>query len=559
MKRTKQLIALLLAAAMLLVCFTGCKAEQEPNPTNDNSNPSGEPANSESAAVTEPEIKRGGNMTVSGNPTTDFWGVSNATGGEVAAIRCMYEPLGRYDSEGNLQPYLADSFETDLENNTLTINVTPKNIFQDGSEFNAEVVKWNLDMIKTYSPSRVSNFTECEVNGNSVVVHFESMDIYVLDTIGILMMSSKQAYESHVSGSDVDAAGNNLEAVTWCKANPSGSGAFTYSAEDSTDAIQVYKAWDGYRQEGMPYLDSITFVDTRGVDANTIVGGFMNGDYNYYNAATNLPAAKLLSENGVEAVYPDGTLGDSTVVTLAPNSVKETNDDGTPNALRDANVRKALAYAIDYDGFRVAIDSGFSTFATQLASPEMSCYDASIEGYPTNLETAKQLLTAAGYSESNKLKVKINSTKMNMPTATAIQGSWNSTGLVDCEIETVEFAAFRALYQSAAYDGFAIMVQGLGWHDPATSILKSFDANSYGASIVKADEVRALLLEAIASKDAAQRASKISAAVKLINDECLVIPLDLKSAAIFETSNLHGFSQSVTLGSEVSPESAWLE
>ncbi len=552
----KRLLSLVLVAALAFsLPLAGCgpAGSDSSAPPDGSSVPGTEQTNS-------PEVTRGGNLVLASSPITNYWGVSNFTGGEATQMHALYEPLGRYDTEGVMQPFLADSFEVDLEANTLTIGVTPAAIFQDGSEFNAEVLKWNLDTIKSYNATRVDNFTECEVVGDTVVVHFENVNLYAVNVFGVLLMSSKEAYDSHVSGTELDAAGNNLAAVTWCTENPVGSGPFyCNTAADATPAVTTLRAWDGYRIEGLPYLDSITIVDVRGVDNATLAGGIMNGEYNWVNCATNLMAAQMLQQNGMTATVNGNTLADTSIVSMMPNTVKETNDDGTPNALRDPNVRKALAYAIDYDGFRQAIDCGFSSFATQYAAPGTDVYNDDIAGYPTNTEKAVQLLTEAGFSESNPLKVKIHSTQMNMSTATAIQGEWNKLGLVECEIITVEFSAFRAQYTSASFDGFCIAVNGLGYPDAAASMSNFFAANSYGASIDGAEEIRGLILEAVRAKDVETRTVKLREINQIIYDGCLMIPLDLKGTVIFTTPDIKDHGCDRTANSDWTPELVWMD
>ena len=55
------------------------------------------------------------------------------------------EPLAREETDGTITPFLAEKFTCDKDALTMQIKLREGIKFHDGSELNAEVLKWNLD------------------------------------------------------------------------------------------------------------------------------------------------------------------------------------------------------------------------------------------------------------------------------------------------------------------------------------------------------------------------------------------------------------------------------
>lgn len=506
------------------------------------------------------DVVKGGQLVIAASKVSDFWCISNTTGGEQRALRIVYETLGRYDESGKMQGWLAESFTSDFNANTLTIKLNKGIKFHDGSELNAEVLKWNLDMDNMYRPSYVNSFKSCEiVDDYTVKVYFDALDLYAENVFGELMIASKKAFDDHVSGTEVDGKGNNLAAVTWCKENAVGTGAFTFDREnDYSTTEHVFRAWSEYRIEGLPYLDSIKVVNTSSMDSTTVLGGYMNGDFDM-GATVNLTLAKNLAETGFVEQTEGRNYNDTIIVMLVPNSVSNIVDGVETNPLANAKVRQALAYAIDYEGIQQSLDAGMTQLPTQLAAPGTPIYDESIKGYSYNVEKCKELLREAGYSETNKLQVKFNITQMNRDLTVAIQGEWNKTGLIDAEIRMVEYAAFKAETGSGSWVGFAIGQFGAK-NDTALSLQNSFGTTlqtAFGKGMQHDDEILDLAKKALASTDTETRVSYLKQANKLIADECLVIPINVKGSPFYAASYVHGLNMYGLTSNQWSPESAW--
>ena len=134
MKRTKKFLALFLAAMMTTLSFSGCASEPS----------------SSSSASQENTVKE-----VTFCESWDFEGgffslqapnVTNGTFGLYYFLTNFYETLVRYE-DGEIVPGLAERWEVSPDELTYTFYLKQGIKFSDGTDFNAEAVKINLDNI----------------------------------------------------------------------------------------------------------------------------------------------------------------------------------------------------------------------------------------------------------------------------------------------------------------------------------------------------------------------------------------------------------------------------
>ncbi len=91
------------------------------------------------------EITRGGRLRI--GQTSDPRSLHSTVAGELTICNSIYDPLINLDHELNPQPGLAESWETPDEK-TMILKLRKGVRFHDGTEFDAEAVKFNLEDIK---------------------------------------------------------------------------------------------------------------------------------------------------------------------------------------------------------------------------------------------------------------------------------------------------------------------------------------------------------------------------------------------------------------------------
>lgn len=395
-------IAALLAAGMslsLMVCGTGYAQESEP--------------------------QRGGVLYLSREGTmteTDLYPHMKQNTLTGISMTPAVEQLYYLDGEGNMVPQLASSWDVSEDGNTYTFHLQEGVQFHDGSEFNAEVAMWNLQQGKDVSEETSSTNADIEnmtvIDDYTLKVSFTEVNALTFLSFDSWMFSQK-AFEE-----------NGLE---WCSKNPVGTGPFKFD-HWTIDSELVYVANENYWIEGQPYLDGVTFKVIK--DNVALAAALQNNEVDGVN---NIQSTELIeSIKGIEGQVLMRQQNSGSFMSLMPCGLES-------SPLNNLNVRKALAYAIDYDAIVAAtFDTDTNTTSNQLAVPGTDFYSENVETYGYDLEKAVELLAEEGYSASNPLKVVLVSE--NNPVyktmCEAIQAYYLQSGVIECEINILESAAY---------------------------------------------------------------------------------------------------------------------
>lgn len=365
----KKLLSLLLVLAMVFA-LTACTAPAEPDPSE-----SDEP----SSDVTDPEAAKQGGVIKIGL-TQDFknslW-LNTRDQNDFVYTNCYIETLMVFDETGAPTPFLAKSVTANAEEKTYTIVLNEGIKFHDGSDFNAEVCAWNLQMYYdegTLSTSFLKQFDHAEVVDEYTVkvylTEWDSTFEYGLCRQAGLM-HSKQQY---------DKGGLEL-----CEQEPIGTGPFKFVSHEP-DISTEFERFDDYWQ-GKPYLDGIEIYVY--ADHTTANAALQAGEINVRFPDTPNDA-KELTELGftIQMVKVP-----SASVTICFNC---TNED---DPFYDVRVRQAAAYAIDRDAIMNALWGEYGSPITQYGIPGQAWYNDEVTGFEYNPEKAKELLAEAGYPD----------------------------------------------------------------------------------------------------------------------------------------------------------------
>jgi peptide/nickel transport system substrate-binding protein len=247
--------------------------------------------------------------------------------------------------------------------------------FHDGSDFNAEVAKWNLD-----------NMINARMQPD-----WASVDI--IDDYTVRVNFSKWTNTLPSSFSDasvvmafmVSKAAFDKNGLDWMRRNPVGTGPFKFDSYKQDVSFKAVKNPD-YWVKGKPYLDGITYIfiadpTTRKIAMETgeadMVVGVMAKDAADY-AALGFTADFVVSATA--ALIPDSANADS------PWANKK--------------VREAVEYAINREGIAEAFGYGFWQAPYQIPPRYTLIYDPDFTlGRKYEPDKAKQLLAEAGYPD----------------------------------------------------------------------------------------------------------------------------------------------------------------
>lgn len=288
----------------------------------------------------------------------------------------FYDSLTKQDSDGLVRPYLAETLESndDLTEWTLTLREGVE--FHDGTPLNADAIKSNFD-----------NHLNAEGSNLLGVLQFvDNVDVVDELTVQYNLSSPDAAFPDVLSGpagwpfspTAIDAQGADDYS-----SNPVGTGPFKFVSW-LRDGDLVVERNENYWQEGLPYLDGITFrVIT---DEEARFASLQSGD---------VDAMQTLRQSAVRQVRE-----------LAEDSDFESHDfignlaggqliNTTTPPVDDVRVRRALAYAINQPAILDILGgSDISPIATQWYSEESPWYSPRVaELWPTDdPDMARELL-----------------------------------------------------------------------------------------------------------------------------------------------------------------------
>ena len=333
---------------------------------------------------------------------------------------------------GEILPFLAESFEPDLENSEIRMKLREDVRFSDGSPFNAEAVRWNFQMSKdarALNPAILGTEVRDEYEIAILLDGYlnSGMNLVCSRTFGFV---SKENYEK------------NGEA--YAREHPVGTGPYLFK-ESVPGYRVVFEKNDNYWMEGRPFLDGLEYYEI--VDFMTQVNTMLS---------TGSDAADILDTVQVEQV---AQLRDSGVpVTLnnlpfGPASLNPSSrNEDSPFAKLE--VRQAVAYAIDRQALCDARGFGILTPAYQLIpegfkghldNPDYITYDPA---------KAKQLLAQAGYPNGFTTELRA-SVMSDRDMVVAIASMLEEVGIT-CDLAFLETAAMVQAGNSTGWEGLSL-------------------------------------------------------------------------------------------------------
>lgn len=357
------------------------------------------------------------------NPKIIGYPAEVTNNGPLPFLDPVIQALGRFNEKGDLAPWLAKDWTQSSKDKTITFNLRNGVKFSDGTDFNADAVKWNIGKYIEAKRSEVANIDSIDVvDKDTVKIHVKAWDSSTLTAIGFFVR--------YISPTAFNAHGKE-----WCYTNPVGTGPFLLDKWEMNVSVS-YKKNPNYWESGKPYLDGIKMLIMG--DEQTEVSSLQAGEVDGYQAANIDIANQLIKSKKYDVVLHKNGVGD-VGVGLIPDSVTK----GSPFA--DVRVRKAMCYAIDEKLLAKTFGKGYYTTTNQWGAPGTITYNPTVVGYPYNPQKAKELLKLAGYP--NGFKTKLFTGAGTKDLMTAIQAELAAVG-IDGEVVLCDEAKVQSLYFS---------------------------------------------------------------------------------------------------------------
>ena len=511
-KKIVRVMSAVMTAALMAAGMTACSGTSTPPTQQAGENAAAADAkkeNTTAGTAAAVSTASGDNIVTICYPdtlTTCFLPFSSSTGDRFSVAPAI-ESLGRQDAEGNVQPWLADSFTTDPENLTVTIKLKEGIKFSDGTDFNADAVLWNFDKMK-------EGGKESEL-GNPE--SYEKTDDYTITVKYSAWANNWENVLGEVYIYDPKAFDDNGE--DWASIHAVGTGPYVMSEYIPEDHISFVKN-DNYWQEGKPYLDGVKIVFM--TDITTQQAAFMNGEVDLLSTNDATLTQTLISQGfeSIAAQAPD--LGSIKYFMFASGDAE--------SPFHDEAVRKAVLHSIDWDGYVQSLTGGLGVKVTQFGVPGAWSYDDTVSLPEYNVEEAKKELADAGYP--NGFNTVISTISNNNNIATLLQASLKEIGIT-AEIKVMETSDFNSQKKAGTYDGGIITGQGASKMDFTNNYIRLYSSQgvNYLNMMDHPEDYETALFGARAAKTLDEKKDLLKTSSRLMQEHALVIPV----GAIFST------------------------
>lgn len=406
----------------------------------------------------------------------------------------IYEPLVRYGEGGEITPGLAERWEVSDDGHTMTFHLRSGVEFSDGTAFDAEVAKADLER---WVGKEDYSFLGLSAHATAVAAPDASTVVITLDEAypPALQELTYVRPTRFPSPKAFDASGAIVD--------PIGTGPYKVDSVSATEIVLVRN--DSY-WGGRPNLDKIEFKvipDTAARlaalqnDEVDIIGG----DYLAPLAAAD--AVTLKSASGISELTAPSQ---SNLVTLF-------NTETGNVALQDPAVRQAIAIALDRDGYAKALFAGYASPATELMPAGIPDAPQDPRTLTRDTEQAKQLLDGAGWSGTNvrskagtELRLDLVMQPELLPQAKAlseaVQADLADIG-IGLDIRSLDATSYSDALSNRAYDLQFFLTYGPPY-DPFGTLNDTFRTTT-GSSPYNTPELDALIDAAQAQDDPAAR------------------------------------------------------
>lgn len=333
----------------------------------------------------------------------------------------LFGTLLRPSSDGTrLDPYLADSWESNEDNSQYTFHLKQGVKFSDGSDVTAE--DWVFSLL------RARDTVESNWHASTDAV----ADVVALDenTIQVSLVEPRESFLSEISMFNnavqskayVESIGDEENQL-----KPMGTGPYM---------IKEWKIGEYILFEKNPYYWDADNVATPYIRFNVVSDSsarmlqLESGEADIINEVPFNSIAELDAKDGISALGVG-----STETQLVNFNVKH-------EILKDLRVRQALRYATDMDMIVDLVLSGFGTKATSYMTSSGLYYNEKLQPATYDVEKAKQLLAEAGYADGFNISIMCRADKPAYEEiSTILKEQWAAIG-VNLEINVLEKSAY---------------------------------------------------------------------------------------------------------------------
>ncbi|HSI66756.1 MAG TPA: glutathione ABC transporter substrate-binding protein [Planococcus sp. (in: firmicutes)] len=438
----------------------------------------------------------------------------------------IFETLLQTDENNEIIPGLAHTWEP-VDELTWSFQLQEGVQFHDGEEFNAEVVKMNLDRLLD------ENVGSPRYNLFEMITEVEAVDEFEVHITTEYAFTPLLSHLTHTGSSmlspaiieaDYEAMEGGADPFAEVNANPVGTGFFKYESWDPGSQIVLSKNEDYWDTPAK--VDSVTFRVVP--DSQVRAADLETGNVHIIDPVQPNEVARI-NESGVATVLQTPS---SSLNYLGYNVESEPFD----NKL----VRQAISHAIDRQGIIDGIYDNFGIPAVGPIAPGIFGFTDEIDTIEYDMDRARELLAEAGMEDGFTTSIWTNDNPLRESIAVLVQESLAELN-IEASIEVMEFGSYVERTALGDHDMFI-----LGWSNPTGDADRgmyplfhsSQKGNPGNRSFYENPEVDELL-------EAGRRETDPSAREEIYHEAAALLTEDAPMAFLLHTEYLNGIANNV--------------
>lgn len=325
----------------------------------------------------------------------------------------IFNTLLKVDDNGNIVPELAESYEY-VTPTELVIKLKQGVKFHNGDTLTSKDVIFSINRMLDKPASRVM------IDAISKV---EALDEY---TVKITLSKPSSpllfglAHPLTAILNEKDTLAKNDVIAT----EPMGTGPYKFIEWGSGEKIELV-AFDNYF-EGRPKIDTLTY---RAINENS-------------SRLAALETGEVDIAYGIDAI-DSGVVANNEnlqLISQPTTSTEYITFNTTKAPFDNKDFRKAVNYALNKQSMSDSIFMGKAKVANSIINPNVFGHSDAVEGYPYNVEKAKEYLAKSGIKNPS-FTLFVNDSTTRIQLAQIIQANLKEIG-IDMKIETLEWGAY---------------------------------------------------------------------------------------------------------------------
>jgi len=466
---------------------------------------------------------RGGTLKIASphNPTS-MDPIAGRHGSDHILLFPVFETLINIDLDTLMpQPGLAESWTTP-DPTTLVLNLRRGVTFHDGTRFDAEAARFNLERARTDNRSRVKIdlifVQSIQVTGEyQVTLKLSEPDVVLLSVLSDRagMMSAPKA---------VQEAGERYDRM------PVGTGPWRMDSWLDAEKI-TYSRFAGHWNRSAPYIDRLDVSIITEVNTALRTVASKQNDFVFQLAPQQIP---IIERSGLTLARGQ------TVATyhLYLNYAKPPLD--------NVKVRLAMCHGIDRDEFNQLTMGGYAEPTIQTLPKSHWAYNTELDGsYQYDPALARRLLAEAGYPNGIDIEMYIYNDQRSQQRGEVLVEQYKRSN-IRIQLRAVPGNELGAKFMGEQLGHAAFSVY-TGRTDPSQFFSLMFDPKSFinASRIWGAPELEKAMIECRTTFDREARRKAIGRTLRIIHEHALYVPVILQTDIAAMQPKVKGYKPNI--------------